>query len=123
MTLEVNPPTVQVTDDQSREAAAGTNVWELVATQVGLLQSRSLAERVAEDLSLANNPNFVDQSGEPSGRLNAATARVQSNLDVVPPDVGTLIRFNYVSPDPQIAAQVANGVAEVLHQPDAAAAL
>lgn len=112
VTLEVSPPTVEVTSDESSARAAAPNTWELVATQVGLLQSRSLAEQVAEDLNLASNEALVDVSAAPAERLKSATSHVQQNLVVIAPEVGTLIRFNYVSPSPQLAAQVANGVAD-----------
>ncbi|MBA3527601.1 MAG: GumC family protein, partial [Sphingomonas sp.] len=111
VTLEVNPPTVEVTSDDSGGSST-PSTWELVATQVGLLESRSLAERVAEDLNLASKPGFADESLSPAERLKGATALVQNNLVVVRPEEGTLIRFNYVSPSPQLAAQVANGVAD-----------
>ncbi|MBA2636287.1 MAG: hypothetical protein H0U83_06325, partial [Sphingomonas sp.] len=113
VTLEVNPPSVQVTTGESSESASpAPRTLELVATQVGLLRSRSLAVRVAEDLSLANKPGFVEESDDPLKRLKSATDKVQQELVVVPPEQGTLIRINYVSPSPQVAAQVANGVAD-----------
>ncbi|HET9337043.1 MAG TPA: Wzz/FepE/Etk N-terminal domain-containing protein, partial [Sphingomicrobium sp.] len=49
VTLEVNPPTVEIMDEQSREQAASpVSSWDYVATQVGLLSSRSIAERAAQ---------------------------------------------------------------------------
>lgn len=89
-----------------------TSAYDFVATQVGLLSSRSLAERVAQDLNLANNPEFVDQELDPQRRLQVATSKIEQGLQVIAPDVGQLIQFNYVSDSPRIAAQVANGVAE-----------
>lgn len=112
VTLEVSPPTVEVTSNESAASAAAPSTWELVATQVGLLQSRSLAKQVAEDLNLASNEALVEESDAPAERLKSATSQVQENLVVVAPEAGTLIRFSYVSPSPQLAAQVANGVAD-----------
>ena len=112
VTLEVSPPTVEITEEQSRQTAAGPSTWDLVATQVGLLKSRTLAERAAQDLNLANNSNVVDQSLDAATRLKKATDVVQTRLSVLPPDKGSLIQFNYVSPDPQLAASVANGIAD-----------
>ncbi|HEV2122720.1 MAG TPA: polysaccharide biosynthesis tyrosine autokinase, partial [Chloroflexota bacterium] len=85
---------------------------DFVATQVGLLESRSVAERAAQELNLANNPNFVDQSVDPTTRLKIATDKVLSGLDVPPPKQGQLIEFNYVSDSPSLAAQVANALAD-----------
>ena len=49
VTLEANPPTVAISDEQSRERdAANVNSYDFVATQVGLLSSKSVAERTAQ---------------------------------------------------------------------------
>ena len=40
--------------------------YDFVATQVGLLTSKSVAERTAQELNLANNPDFVPQDGDAS---------------------------------------------------------
>lgn len=115
VTLEVNPPTVEVMDEQSEQNAA-PNMWELVATQVGLLESRSVAERAAQEANLASNPDVVDQSLNPATRLKVATSVVTGGLEVIPPKEGQLIRFNYVSESPQLAASVANAVAAAFIQ-------
>lgn len=112
VTLEVSPPTVEISEEQTRQRTAGPSIWDLVATQVGLLKSRTLAERAAQDLNLATKPAVVDQSLDPALRVKVAADVVQGNLSIMPPDEGTLIRFNYVSPDPQLAALVANGIAD-----------
>ena len=63
VTLEANPPTVSVSDEQSREqrSAGSYNPYDFVATQVGLLSSKSVAQRTAQELNLANNPDVVPQ--------------------------------------------------------------
>ncbi|MCY7339087.1 MAG: hypothetical protein LH465_03930, partial [Sphingomonas bacterium] len=49
-TLEVNPPSVEILDERQRESGSSSpSSWDFVITQVGLLTSRSLAERVAQD--------------------------------------------------------------------------
>jgi len=107
VTLQANPPTVSVSDEQSREReAANVNSYDFVATQVGLLASKSVAQRTVQDLNLANNPAIVPQSGEASGRLRAATDSVLSSLKVVAPEEGQLIRFSYSSTSPPLAALV-----------------
>lgn len=111
VTLEVNPPTVEVMDEKKEETAA-PSTWDLVATQVGLLQSRSVAERAAQEVNLANNPDIVDQSLNPALRLKVATQTIVDGLEVIPPEEGRLIEFNFVSESPQLSAQVANAVAE-----------
>lgn len=113
VTLEGNPPTVSVSDEQSEEMrATALQTFDFIATQVGLLSSKSVAERTAQELNLANNPNVVSQDADASTRLRAATAAVQGGLKVIPPQEGTLIKFSYDSTSPQFAAMVANGIAD-----------
>jgi capsular exopolysaccharide synthesis family protein len=112
VTLEVNPPTVEVSSEQTREEKAYQDPYDLIATQVGLLNSKGVAERTAQDLNLGNNPAFVAQTGDASSRLKTAASVVQKNLKADVPKEGQLIRFSFDSRSPQLAAQVANGVAE-----------
>ena len=112
VTLEVNTPTVEILDEKQRESASAPAVWDLVSTQAGLLSSRSLAERVAQDLNLAANPEFVGTGGDAASRLRTAAARIQNGLTVTIPEEGQLIKYSYVSESPELAARVANGIAD-----------
>lgn len=110
--LQVNPPTVEILDEGSSETVEGQSTWSFVATQVGLLRSTSLARRAAQELNLVNTPGFVENEEDPQKRLQAAATKVHENLTVIPPEEGQLIQFNFVSDSPEIAARVANGLAE-----------
>ena len=112
VTLEANPPSVMVSDEQSRERQSSENSYDFVATQAGLLSSDSVAQRAAEDLNLANNADFVPQSADANTRLRMATGRIAGGLKVITPEEGQLIRFSYDSPSPQLSAMVANGIAD-----------
>ena len=113
VTLEANPPTISVSTDESREReASNTDSYDFVATQVGLVSSKSVAERTAQELNLANNPLVVAQNVDASQRLKIAAGAVSRGLHVIPPQEGQLIKFSYDSPSPQLAAMVANGVAD-----------
>lgn len=113
VTLEANPPAVSVSEEQSKQQdQQATNTFDFVATQVGLLGSRAVAERTAQELNLAENPDVVRQSGDASQRLRVATGIVQGGLKVTAPEQGTLIKFTYDSNSPQLAALVANGIAD-----------
>jgi capsular exopolysaccharide synthesis family protein len=113
VTLEANPPTVAITDEQSRESEiVDSNSYDFVATQVGLIQSRNVAERTAQELNLANNASIVPQDIDASRRLRLAADIVADGLNVVTPDTGQLIKFSYESTSPQLAASIANGVAD-----------
>jgi len=112
VTLEVNPPSVPVTDEQSKELQTYQDPYDVVATQVGLLTSKTVAERTAQELNLGNNPDFVPQTGDASTRVHTATAKVQSALSADVPKEGQLINFSFSSTSPQLSALVANGIAE-----------
>ena len=113
VTLEANPPAFSVNDDQSRERDATTsNAYDFVATQVGLVESKSVAERAAQELNLPNNPAVVPQNVDASQRLKIATGVVSGGLHVLPPLEGQLIKFSYDSTSAQLAAAIANGIAE-----------
>lgn len=111
VSLEVNPPRVEIMADQSKDMVSDASPWDFVATQVGLLKSTSVAQRVVEDLNLANNPSFANQDSDPAIRLRQATQKVAKNLTVTPPAEGNLVTFSYVSESPQLAAQIANAYA------------
>jgi capsular exopolysaccharide synthesis family protein len=113
VTLEANPPSVAVSDEQSRQQdQQSNNNFDFIATQVGLLGSRAVAERTAQELNLANNPDVVPQEGDASQRVRSAANVVQGGLKVVAPEEGQLISFSYSSTSPQLAALVANGIAD-----------
>ena len=112
VTLEVNAPSVEILDEKSRDSVNAPNTWDMVATQVGLLKSRSLAERVAQDLNLAANPEIAGTGGDAASRLRSAASQIQSGLSVELPEDGQLISFSYVSPSAELAARIANGVAD-----------
>ena len=112
VTLEVNPPSVEILDEQSRDRAAAPSGWAFVTTQVGLLQSQSIAERAAQELNLANNEEFVGAGGDATTRLKVAAAKVAAGLEVKPPEESQLIRFSFDSESPQLSAAIANQIAE-----------
>ena len=113
VTLEVNPPAVEIMDEQQRDrSSTGVNSWDYIATQVGLLSSRSIAERASQDLNLANNREYVGAEGDAAARLKAATDKVSNALDVEAPEEGQLIRFSFVAESPQLSAAIANQIAE-----------
>jgi capsular exopolysaccharide synthesis family protein len=102
---------------------------EFYQTQYGLLKSRALAQKVVNQLGLANQPAFIESnrlgrvqaaSGRPTARSaasagarnRAAVNQLLSNLGVSPAANSRLVAISYDSPDPRLAQQVANAVAE-----------
>jgi capsular exopolysaccharide synthesis family protein len=113
VTMEANPPTVAISDEQTHQQdLQSNNNFDFIATQVGLLESRAVAERTVEELNLANSPDVVRQNGDASERHDAATSLVQAGLRATPPEQGQLIKFSFDSTSPQLAALIANGVAD-----------
>ena len=112
VTLQVDPPSVEILNEKQRDTSQSSGGWDFVITQVGLLSSSSLADRVAQDLNLAANPKVAGTSGDPAMRLKVAAGAVAGGLKVIPPEQGQLIHFTYDSSSPELAAQIANGVAD-----------
>ena len=113
VTLEVNTPSVEILNEKERDGSASmSSLWDIVTTQAGLLSSRSLAERVAQNLNLAADPKVVGTEGDAATRLKIATGQIQGGLDVQIPEEGQLIKFTYVSKSPDLAARIANGIAD-----------
>jgi polysaccharide biosynthesis transport protein len=119
--LEIAREGAEVIDlekDTPRSPAADQEFYQ---TQYALLKSRSLAEAVAKDLRLANNDEFLlgyeggDPSELPSERAQReamATQMVMEETQVIPVRLSSVVDLEFRSPDPAMAAAVANSLAE-----------
>lgn len=99
---------------------------EFYQTEYALLKSRALAERVVQRQGLARNPRFLNQgvsnaadrkaTPQTAAAQKAIAARaagmVQGGLRIDPVHGSRLVKVSFQSPDPQIAAVVANAAAE-----------
>lgn len=110
-TLEVNPPSVEVMDNEDAAPVAPAD-RAYIATQFGLLQSRSLAERVSQDLNLAGNEAFAPQEVDRGLREDLAITKLMENLQIQEMDESRLLRISYFDEDPQLAARIVNGFGE-----------
>lgn len=128
--IEIARESDQVTSFQGVERDANIADQEFYQTQYGLLRSRTLAERVALQLRLVDNPEFfqmfgVDDDGPAfaqTGSRYTAAGRAErqriagevllDNLDVAPTRLSRLVDIHFTAPDPIIAEQVANAWAE-----------
>lgn len=99
---------------------------EFYQTQYGLLMSRSLAQRVATQLRLADNPRFFELYGKterveelianpPVGyggpneiRNRVAVDTLLENVDIAPMRLSRLVDIHVQSPDPELSARIAN---------------
>ena len=107
------------------------NTRESFQTQAEFMKSRDVAQRVVTALDLSTNEMFDPRHVEP-GLIERWTgsdsepkrlftleeiqeltlARFQSNLDIVPVRLSQLVEIRYESPDPFLAAKIANQTAE-----------
>lgn len=110
---------IQNVDDVQPRVGADQEFYQ---TQYALLKSRSIAEMVVRDLRLAGNAQFLSDyktdSNNSIARLSqqererAAIAKVMNNLEVIPVRLSSVVGVRFVSPNPEMAARVANSVAE-----------
>lgn len=107
-TIEINSDPGDVMGQQTSVQPA-TNPAEFLNTQLGLLRSHALAQRVVQSLNLTGDPNFA--SGDSAAaRLKSAASRVSGGLEVAPQPGSSLIQISYSDPNPDRAARVANAV-------------
>ena len=113
VTLEINrEPTRVLATNEDAEPNRGNDL-DFISTQVGLLKSRSLSERVARTLNLGSNEGFIGEvQGRRTDRERAATGKLQGNLGVLPQRNTRLVSVTYDDPDPATAARVANAFAD-----------
>jgi capsular exopolysaccharide synthesis family protein len=110
-TLEVNPEGVQVVKMEALEPMARDD-RSFIATQAGLLRSRSLAERVARSLNLANNENFADPESPRAAKQDQAVRSLIAAVEVEPERDSRLMRISAETPDPVLSARIANSYAD-----------
>lgn len=118
VTLEVNPPQIEAVD-QSKVSNVGNSYFDqraYIDTQIGLLKSSSLADRVAQDLNLASNPALAPQTGDRTTRIKVAAAHIVRGITAKQLQESRLIQLTYISPSPSLAAQIANSYADNLIQ-------
>lgn len=125
-TIEISRESSKVTDFQGVEREAGVADQEFYQTQYGLLRSRALSERVANQLRLVDDPKFFELFRERqnapafqqvNGRYPAAGRAerqrvagdiLRNNLSVNPTRLSRLVDVEFTSPDATFSAKVAN---------------
>lgn len=124
-TIEISRDADQVVNFQGADSEVTAADQEFYQTQYGLLQSRTLAERVASDLNLVDSERFFTMFGSfegpafelsrgrypPSGRSvrqRRAGEILLDNLDIEPARLSRLVEISFTSPDPELSMQIAN---------------
>ncbi len=133
-TIEISREANQVTNFQGVERDTSAADQEFYQTQYGLLQSRSLSERVAVQLRLVDDPKFYERFGVTSdapafqlvnGRYPAAGRAtrqrvageiLRNRLDVAPTRLSRLVDVRFTSPDPEFSAKIANAWSDAFIQ-------
>lgn len=110
--LEINPPSVQLMENSQAKSGAGGDDKQFLATQYGLLESRSLAQRVAQELNLASNPELVPQETDRRTRQQIATGVLMQGVEVKPTPASNLVTLSFSSPSAELSARVANSFAD-----------
>jgi len=129
-TVEISREADKVTDFQGVDREASVADQEFYQTQYGLLQSRSLSERVAVQLRLVDDQKFFQLFKIPdkdpafqlvngrypaSGRAlrqRVAGSVLRANLKVAPVRLSRLVDVRFTSPDPAFSAKIANAWSE-----------
>ena len=125
-TLEISRESNNIAPVQGVERETGAADQEFYQTQYGLLRSRVLAERVAAELRLVDDPKFYETFGytkrrpafdlvrgrfKPAGRADRQRVAGEILLDhisVTPTRLSRLVDISFVSPDPAFSARVVN---------------
>jgi len=111
--LELNPPSVQVLEDSTDgRQGGGAGDANFIGTQLGLIGSQAVAERVAQDLNLASKPEIVGEGTDRALNTKIAAGFVQGGTKVRLIPQSSLVEVSFSALDPQLAAQVVNGIAD-----------
>ena len=112
-TLELNPaPTRVVQTEETDFNEPRQPDLDFLALQLGLIQSRNVAEGVARELNLGRDQSFFGGEPPSSDPTDAAVGLLMNGFSASPTDSARIMEVSYVHPDPAIAARVANTFAE-----------
>ncbi|RYF15163.1 MAG: exopolysaccharide biosynthesis protein, partial [Oxalobacteraceae bacterium] len=129
-TVEISRESDKVTGFQGVEREVSVADQEFYQTQYGLLEARSLSERVAGQLRLIDDPKFFELfrfSSKNSaftvvdGRYSAAGRALRQreagnilrdHVDIAPTRLSRLVDIRFTSPSAEFSAKVANAWAE-----------
>jgi len=122
--VQIEQQSANIVDAQSVESATPiADSSRFLQTQLAILNSRSLSERVAERLKLFNNSFLVQMgssvvSADPKtsqgqqALRDAVTSALRAHLTVDLPGNSRAATISFDSPDPKLSATVSNGYAD-----------
>ena len=106
-TIELNAQPLQVMGAQQEVEAQPQNDNQFLLTQLGLLRSRALADRVVRTLNLGSDDSFGSGATR-DARDDSASSRLAGNLNVMPAPGSNLIQISYTDENPTRAARIVN---------------
>lgn len=123
--VQIDDQASKVLDNQDLEpAVTAQDADRFLQTQLDVIQSRALAIRVAESLGLMRDDRFLlamrqKPAEKPVGTLNLRDTRreqvlrlIEKNLTVTLPRNSRIVQIAFDSPDPVLAARLANSFAQ-----------
>ncbi len=127
--VQVNDSTAKVlgsSQEDLQQVNAYTDFDRDLKTQVEVLKSRGLAQRVAQKLKLAGNPQFfasqeiegLAPGTSPKAMGDLATSLVQGHLAVALPRDSRIVTISWESTDPRMSALITNTYAAEFIQAD-----
>lgn len=123
-TLEVQRESRNFTNVEGAEGEQQSFDPEYYQTQYGLLEARSLADKIVTSLKLSENYQFFDTFDSPKAddwfaegklvsrastrqqRVAAAAKILLANVEVKPDRLSRLVRISFTSPDPALSKQI-----------------
>jgi capsular exopolysaccharide synthesis family protein len=123
-TVQINDQSEQVLgdelDDQSAELAKSTDVERFLNTQVDIMRSRGLSERVARRLQLIGNERFYTAMEVPPAGQDMSEAErreqvitlLQDNMIATLPRNSRIAKIAFSSADADMSAKIANAFSE-----------
>lgn len=112
--LEISRESDRVVNIDSVERDTSIGDQEFYQTQYGLLQTKALAERVARELGLVDDPKFLAMfnggrpiEGDRAKRVEAAGRILINHVGVAPVRGSRLVDVTAVTPDPALSQRIA----------------
>jgi succinoglycan biosynthesis transport protein ExoP len=118
--IQIDQQSARVLQQQDIDAEEPQqDVDRFLQTQLDVLRSRTLAEKVAQSLGLYRGNRFLVAMGERvdggdsvQGQRHRVVSLLQANMDVALPRSSRVANIMFNSPDPALAARVANSFAD-----------
>jgi capsular exopolysaccharide synthesis family protein len=104
-------PSEVVGDDSQRSALPPNDADQFLATQIKLIQSDAVLRPVAEQFHLLDREGQLKNMSAEKAQATARAPVVLKRLKVTRPPNTYLLLISYRSPDPNLAAEAANSIA------------